>query len=319
MGMLEGIRKLFRKGIRVVFMGTPEFAVPSLEALAESDHRIVAVVTGPDKRRGRGAEPTPTPVKKRALELGLRVVEVESTRDPGLARRLEELKPDLLVVVAFRVLPPEVLEIPRIGAVNLHASLLPAYRGAAPIHWAIINGEKETGCSVFFLEESVDTGDVIGQERVRIGPDENTGELYERLKRVGAELLVRSVDEIARGEAERIPQDESLASEAPKIFSEDARIDFTGDSEQVHNFIRGMNPHPGAWTLYGNLKMNVHRSKIGPDIDLQPGELIFAEGLYLLAGCGSGSVELAEVQLPGKNRISGRDFANGYNLDVRLG
>src|SRR5690554_213902 len=180
--MLDGVKNLFRKKLNLVFMGSPEFAVPSLNALAESGHRISAVVTNPDKRRGRGGGETPTPVKERALELGCRVLEVESPGDPAFVRQLEKLKPDLLVIVAFRVLPPEILKIPRIGSINLHASLLPAYRGAASIHWAVINGETETGCSVFFLQEKVDTGDVIAQERVRIGPDETTGELYDRLK-----------------------------------------------------------------------------------------------------------------------------------------
>lgn len=299
-------------------MGSPEFAVPSLERLHHSHHEILAVATNADKRRGRGGDLQPTAVKKKAKEFGYSVIDVDSVTDAGFQAALERLDPDLFVVVAFRILPAKLLTIPSAGAVNLHASLLPKYRGAAPIHWAVINGEPETGCSVFFLEEKVDTGAVIRQVRTRIGPNETTGDLYHRLKMMGADLLVESLDLIEKDRVEGVPQDESAASRAPKLFRDDARVNFRKSSQEVHNFIRGMSPSPCAWANYGNLQLKLYRSKAGPDIELDPGELLFAEGRYLLAGCSRGSVELTELQLPGKPKISGRDFANGYNLDKGL-
>ncbi|MEX2573801.1 MAG: formyltransferase family protein, partial [Balneolaceae bacterium] len=175
-----------------------------------------------------------------------------------------------------------------------------------------------TGCSVFMLKDKVDTGDVLRQARTRIGPNETAGDLYERLKVLGAELLVETVDQIERGETGGVPQNDQEASPAPKLFTKDAKIDLAQPSVQVHDRIRGLSPFPGGWAEYGNMKLNLYRSRIGPDIDLEPGELLFAEGRHLLAGCSSGSVEITELQLPGKKRTSGRDFANGYNLAVRL-
>ncbi len=298
-------------------MGSPDFAVPSLLELHHSEHRVEAVVTNPDKRRGRGEGKSPTIVKKKALELGYPVIETESTKDPDFGEKLNAIQPDLLVVVAFRILPPEILEIPRLGSVNLHASLLPKYRGAAPIHWAIINGETETGCTVFFLDEQVDTGHIISRVKTVIGPDETAGDLYERLKEIGAGLLVECLDRIEKGHVKGIPQENDKATPAPKLFTEDARIDFQLPSQQVHNRIRGLSPFPGAWTTYSGKKFNLYRSRIGPDIQLAPGELLIDDG-RLLAGCGQGTVELTEVQMPGKKRVSGKEFANGYDLSVRL-
>ncbi len=298
-------------------MGSPDFAVPSLLELHHSEHRVEAVVTNPDKRRGRGEGKSPTIVKKKALELGYPVIETESTKDPDFGEKLNAIQPDLLVVVAFRILPPEILEIPRLGSVNLHASLLPKYRGAAPIHWAIINGETETGCTVFFLDEQVDTGHIISRVKTVIGPDETAGDLYERLKEIGAGLLVECLDRIEKGHVKGIPQENDKATPAPKLFTEDARIDFQLPSQQVHNRIRGLSPFPGAWTTYSGKKINLYRSRIGPDIQLAPGELLIDDG-RLLAGCGQGTVELTEVQMPGKKRVSGKEFANGYDLSVRL-
>jgi len=303
--------------LKIVFMGSPEFAVPSLEALHNSSHEIAEVITNPDKRRGRGKKTSPTIIKKRALDFGYPVFETESTKDPGLYRKLVDIQPDLLVVVAFRILPPEILRIPRLGSINLHASLLPKYRGAAPIHWAVIKGESETGCTVFFLDEKVDTGHILGKIRTDIGPDETTGDLYNRLKMLGAGLLVDTIDKIEKGEAEAMPQDSSQATPAPKLFPADTRVDFNKSSTDVHNLIRGLNPYPVAAALYGNKTVKLYRTRIGPDVQMNIGELKYVEEC-LLAGCGTGSVQLIELQLPGKNRISGKDFANGYDLNVKL-
>lgn len=299
--------------MKIVFMGSPDFALPSLVELHQSDHEIAAVVTNVDKRRGRGGERSPTPVKKKALELGLPVIEVRELDDPGFWEQLNDLKPDMLVVVAFRILPGKVLEIPRIGSINLHASLLPKYRGAAPIHWAIINGEEETGCSVFFLEQSVDTGSIIAQESTPIGENETTGDLYERLKQMGSRLLLESIDTVASGDYSTREQDDSRATPAPKLFTEDCRLDFNQPARKVHNKIRGLSPFPTAWAELDDLKFNIYRSQVGPEgIDLSPGELKLVDD-QLLVGCEKGTVNLTEVQIEGKRRMSGKDFMNGYS------
>ncbi len=299
--------------MRIVFMGTPEFAVPSLQKLAGSHHEIVAVVTNPDKRRGRGGRKSPSEVKKKAIELQLPVITVQDLNKGAFAARLRELEPDLLVVVAFRILPENVLAIPKKGAVNLHASLLPKYRGAAPIHHAVMNGEPETGCTVFYIEQAVDTGKIIGQVKTNIDPDETTGELYERLKEQGSDLLLNAVNRIHQSDVDPYPQDDTKATPAPKLYKKDAKIDFTSSSEMVHNKIRGLTPFPVAWCLYNNLKMNLYKSELGPDLDLSPGGLVFRDN-DLLVGCGAGTVALKKVQLPGTKIMNAREFVNGYEL-----
>lgn len=303
--------------LRIIFMGSPDFAVPSLELLAESDHEIVTVVSGSDKRRSRRGDPIPTPVKKRAQELNLPTLDIDNVKDPAFAEKLTKLDADLFVVVAFKVLPENLLEIPEKGSINLHASLLPKYRGAAPIHWAVINGEKETGCTVFFLEKEVDTGNVIDTVTTPIGPDETTGDVYDRLKEKGAKLLLGCVNKIAKNEVSLSAQDHSKATPAPKLFNENTRIDFTKSAEEVHNLVRGLNPFPVAWCVYGDEKMNVYRTSVAGAGNLKPGELTSMDG-RLVAGCGKGSVELHSVQLPGTKKLSGSEFINGYNIDKEL-
>ncbi|MDZ7681889.1 MAG: methionyl-tRNA formyltransferase [Fodinibius sp.] len=265
-----------------------------------------------DKRRGRGRDTSPTAVKKRALELNLPVIEVEDLDDNSFYDELAALKADLFVVVAFRILPPRVLELPSKGSINLHASLLPKYRGAAPIHWAIINGEEETGCSVFLLEEQVDTGQIIRQRKTPIEPNETTGDVYKRLKTMGSEVLLGAVNDVETNSYQAVSQDDSKASPAPKLFTEDCKIDFDRDAGEVHNKIRGLSPFPTAWAKLDDLKFNMYRSKVGPDIQLAPGRLQM-QGNKLLVGCKSGTVVLDKVQLEGKRRMSGKDFMNGYS------
>lgn len=298
--------------MRIVFMGSPDFAIPSLEKLYQSGHEIAAVVSNVDKRRGRRAKPTPTAVKKKAMELDLPVIEVESLNDPSFQQKLKTLEADLFVVVAFRILPPEVLAIPNKGSINLHASLLPKYRGAAPIHWAIMKGEKKTGCTIFFLDKDVDTGQIIKQKETDIQPDETTGDLYKRLKKIGSEILVDSVEEIDQGTYETHPQDHSKATPAPKLFTDDCKVNFHQPAPDVHNKIRGLSPFPTAWAKLDDLKFNMYRSKLGPDRDLKPGELMM-EGDELLVGCEPGTVILEEVQMEGKRRMRGKEFMNGYS------
>jgi methionyl-tRNA formyltransferase len=305
------------KPLRIVFMGSPDFAVPSLEKLHSSDHNIVSVISGKDKRRRRRGSPEPTAVKKRAVELGLPTFDADNMKDSELSNYLSGLNADLFVVVAFKILPPMLLEVPALGSVNLHASLLPKYRGAAPIHWAIIKGEKETGCTVFFLDKDVDTGKIIHQRSTPIGPDETTGELYERLKYLGADLLTESVDSIASANYTVTVQEDAQSTPAPKLFKENTRIDFTLSAQAVHDFVRGLNPFPLAWCMFDEDKMNVYKTAAGPNMDLRPGELTENEtGLF--AGTFDGSVQLLELQLPGRKRMTGREFANGYDLSEDL-
>lgn len=298
--------------MRIVFMGSPDFAIPSLEKLHQSDHEIVSVVSNVDKRRGRRAKPSPTPVKARALELDLPVIEVEDLNSQTFYKQLEALQADLFVVVAFRILPPELLKLPKKGSVNLHASLLPKYRGAAPIHWAVMNGETQTGCTIFFLDEQVDTGQIIAQRATNIGINETTGDVYNRLKEMGSELLAEAVDDISRGSFELSRQNHDEAIPAPKLFTEDCKVDFDRPAKQVHDKIRGLSPFPTAWTTLDDKKFNMYRSGLGPDKTLPPGKLQM-DGNQLLAGCGTGTVILKEVQLQGKRQMSGKDFMNGYS------
>jgi methionyl-tRNA formyltransferase len=295
-------------------MGSPEFAVPSLEKIHNSPHNIKVVVSNPDKRRGRRGKPQHTKVKEKALELGLPVLDVDDLHSQNFHDQIAALKPDLLIVVAFRILPSSILEIPNIGSINLHASLLPKYRGAAPIHWAVINGEQETGCTIFFLDEKVDTGEIIGQKKIEIGTMDTTGDVYNKLMVMGADLLLESVNKIAENCVEPVAQNHGLATSAPKLFKENTQIDFHRSAQDVHNLVRGLNPFPVAWCTYNGEKMNIYSTKPVKDKQIAPGKLIFEEG-KLFAGCGSGAVEINELQLPGTKVMSGKEFANGYEVN----
>lgn len=294
-------------------MGTPEFAVPSLERLVEEGYRPVAVVTGPDKPRGRGQMSSPTPVKQAAASLGIDpILQPESVKHPEFAEEIAELEPDLLVVVAFRILPPEVFRLAGRGAFNLHGSLLPRYRGAAPIHRAVMAGESETGVTTFFLREEVDTGNVILRRSMPIGPDETTGEVHDRMMKLGAEVVVETVRRIERGDVHPMPQDDAEATPAPKVFREDARIPWGRPSSHVHNHIRGLSPHPGAWTMNGNSLLKIYRSRVRSGSGA-PGEVLEA-GERLVVACGDGTVEITELQQEGRRRVSAVDFLRGRGL-----
>jgi methionyl-tRNA formyltransferase len=295
-------------------MGSPDFAIPSLEKIFNSNHTIQAVVSNVDKRRGRGSELAPTIVKAKALELGLPVIEVEDLKSEEFEKTLKELNPDLFVVVAFRILPKNILEIPRIGSINLHASLLPKYRGAAPIHWAVIKGEVETGCTIFFLDEKVDTGNIILQKKIPIGDNDTTGDIYSKLMEEGSEQLLVAIDLIESDNYDLKKQEDSKATPAPKLFNENTRIDFTKTAGEVHNLIRGLNPFPVAWTTWNDKKVKIFSSKLGPEIKVAPSKLLEKEG-KLLAGCREGTIEITELQLPGKKRMSSAEFINGYTVE----
>ncbi|MTI88650.1 MAG: methionyl-tRNA formyltransferase [Balneolaceae bacterium] len=303
--------------MEIVFMGSPDFAIPSLEKLYHSDHTIKAVVSNVDKRRGRGSKKHPTPLKARAQQLNLPTIDVDDLSSGTFTNQLKELEADLFVVVAFRILPPAVLDIPKIGSINLHASLLPKYRGAAPIHWAVMNGESETGCTVFFLDEKIDTGNIILQRKISIGENETTGDVYERLKNEGSELLLKAVNAIEADNFKLSQQDDDLATPAPKLFRDDCHIDFENPAIAVHNKIRGLSPFPTAWAKWEDKKFNMYQSKLGPALNLKAGRLCSKKG-RLLVGCSEGTVELLKVQLPGTRKMSGMDFIRGYTVDGEL-
>jgi methionyl-tRNA formyltransferase len=305
--------------MRIVYMGTPEFAVPSLHLLRTNEYEIVGVVTAPDKPQGRGQRMTPSPVKQYALQHHLPLYQPERLRDAEFQTALASLQPDLIVVAAFRILPKEVFLIPRLGSINLHASLLPKYRGAAPIHWAIINGEKETGVTTFFLQEKVDTGSIILQARVAIGPDTTAGELHDTLSEVGAEIVLQTVRLIERGKVITRPQDETLATPAPKIFKEDCRIRWDRPPQDVHNFIRGLSPLPCAWTKHNGKTVRIYRSSLATltlNEEFPPGTVARVESDRLEVSVRGGTISLREVQLEGRKRMGIEEFLRGYQLNV---
>lgn len=304
-------------------MGTPDFAVPSLQALVRAGFKPVAVVTAPDRKRGRGQQISGTPVKEAALELGITdILMPEDVKDPAFAAEVRALDIDIMVVVAFRILPEAVFGAARLGAFNLHGSLLPAYRGAAPINRAIMAGETETGVTTFFLQQRVDTGNVILKHSMPIGPDETAGEVHDRMMMLGAEAVVQTVQRIADGTAQAEAQDDAQASPAPKIFREDCQIDWMRSAAQIHNLIRGVSPVPGAFTTFAGRQLKIYRSRpvTGPMVALAPGTIMSTEP-ELVVATGNGALCLLEVQMEGRQRVSAADFVNGHRPEIgtRLG
>ncbi len=298
-------------------MGTPDFAVQSLEILLNNKYTISAVVTAPDKPRGRGQQVSFTPVKKFALQYALPVLQPESLKDSTFITQLQLLQPDLFVIVAFRILPKEVFTIPKLGAFNLHASLLPKYRGAAPINWAIINGETESGVTSFLLREKVDTGNIILQAHVAIREEMTAGDLHDVLAEVGAEIVLQTVRLIEIGKAVPRTQDDSIATPAPKLFKENTKIDWNRSTSEVHNFIRGLSPHPAAWTTHKGKLMKIFRSqKSGIGVQkLQCGEVSIADR-KIFVGTSDGAIEILEIQQEGKKRIAAEEFLRGFTFEA---
>jgi methionyl-tRNA formyltransferase len=308
--------------MNLVFMGTPYFAVPSLQKLVESQHFVRGVVTQPDKPQGRGRVVSPSPVKVFAQEKGIPVQQPVDLLDPGFLKWLRPLAPDLIVVVAFRILPPEIISLPGKGCVNLHASLLPAYRGAAPIQWAIINGEKQTGLTTFLIEEKVDTGQILLQQEVDILAHETSGELAERMKYLGADLLLETINRLGQGQIKPQPQRGPAGHRAPKLTKEDGRIDWAADAGAIYNRIRGLNPAPGAYTYLNGSLLKIHRAEAVPANGAIPraGEIV-ETGQQLVVACGKDQLVLKEVQLAGKKRMGVEEFLRGIRLErgVQLG
>ncbi len=303
--------------MKIVFMGTPAFALPSLQRLVHSPHHVVAAVTVPDKPVGRGLRLRFSPVKEMALRYSLPVLQPESLNDGQFLENLESFKADIFVVVAFRILPAAVFEMPRQKAINLHASLLPKYRGAAPINWAVINGEKETGVSTIVIAKSVDTGDLLLQQRVNIGDEETAGELHDRLAETGADLLAQSIDGLENGML--VPTRQmGEATRAPKLSRELCEIDWAASALQVRNLIRGLSPAPGAFShLRGRLvKFFAAEISAHPADGTPPGQVVFAnpKSGELCVATGAGSLLMKELQPEGKRRMSARDFLLGYKM-----
>lgn len=305
--------------MRIVFMGTAEFGLPSLERLLHSSHSVEAVVTGPDRPKGRGLKLAPSPIKVFALERGLTVLQPEKLKDEEFISTLRGLRPDLFVVVAFRMLPKEVFEIPPKGTINLHGSLLPRYRGAAPIQWAIIRGERRTGVTTFFIDEGMDTGNLILQREVEIGGDETAGQLHDRLAQIGAEVLMETVEQIAQGKAAQMKQDDSIATPAPKLKKEDGLIDWSKKAIDIKNQIRGMNPFPGAYTELSGRIIKVHKASLAPDEGTKaaPGKVVrIDKDDGLVVSTAVGCLSLVEIQPEGKKRMAGLEFVRGYRVKV---
>lgn len=303
-------------GGRVVFMGTPDFAVPCLQAIVAAGYEVCGVVSQPDRPKGRGHKLAPSPVKEAALALGLPVVTVERVKDPAFLSQLREWAPDVAVVVAFgQILPESILQAPRLGCINVHASLLPQYRGAAPIHRVLINGETRTGVTTMQMDRGMDTGDILLTESVEITPDMTTGQLHDILSELGAQLIVRTLATAFAGILQPVPQDSVQASYAPMLDRALERIDWQKSAQQIHNLVRGLNPWPGAYCICDNLVLKIWRTKVIPaDGPLTPGRIQAVTTTGLVVETGQDLLELLEVQPECKRRMGARDCACGYCL-----
>ncbi len=314
--------------LRIVFMGTPDFAVASLDELVKAGYQIVGVVTAPDKPAGRGMQLQQSAIKKYAVAHQLKILQPEKLKAPAFLAELSALKADLQIVVAFRMLPELVWNMPPMGTVNLHGSLLPQYRGAAPINWAIINGEKETGVTTFKLKHEIDTGDILLQERIPIGDNECAGELHDKMKHIGAGLLVKTVKELANGTVSQKPQSVEIKPDpdlqhsqnhikhAPKIFTDSCKIDFNQSVEKIYNLIRGLSPFPGAFTFLKGKMLKIYKSQkesvLNTHEQLTPGHYKTDGKTFLKFSCSNGYLLCKEIQWEGKKRMTIEEFLRGF-------
>ncbi len=303
--------------LRIIFMGTPEFAVASLDKLVQNGCNIVAVVTAPDKAAGRGMQLQQSAIKKYALEKNLTVLQPEKLKNPEFLQELKSLQADIQVVVAFRMLPEVVWNMPPLGTINVHGSLLPQYRGAAPINWAIINGEKETGVTTFKLQHEIDTGNILLYEKISIGDDETAGELHDKMKDVGADLLLKTLLQIAENNITEQPQQSlSALKHAPKIFTETCQINWHQTTDEIYNLIRGLSPYPSSFTFLGDKKLKIYQAKKEKNQPkLPPGEIDTDKKNYLKFACSNGYIAVTDIQLEGKKRMGVEDFLRGYRFN----
>lgn len=311
------------KDLRIVFMGTPDFAVASLKALVEGGYNVVGVITAPDKPAGRGNQLSESAVKKYAVANNLYLMQPEKLKNPDFLAELQNLKADLQVVVAFRMLPEVVWNMPRLGTFNLHGSLLPQYRGAAPLNWAVIKGEIKTGVTTFLLDHEIDTGKVLFKYETEIGENETVGDIHDRLMEAGAGLVLKTVDALARGDYKAIPQEELTADteikHAPKIFKDDCKIDWNKETEAIRNLVRGLSPYPAAWTILKNIETGEEiQTKIffaekatGNQAE-QPGTIKTDKKKTLQVACGNGWLNITDIQLAGKKRMKTEEFLRGF-------
>ena len=318
--MAENISSSFRETgrVRIVFMGTPEFAVPSLDKLLHACYNIVGVITAPDKPAGRGMSLQQSAIKKFAVEKGLKILQPEKLKAEEFLKELKELHADLQIVVAFRMLPEVVWNMPPMGTINLHASLLPQYRGAAPINWAIINGETETGTTTFKLQHQIDTGDILLQQKINIGEDETAGELHDRMKEIGADLLVETVKGLTENTLSESPQwsdrdGQTMLKHASKLSTETSKINWNKNVEEVYDLIRGLSPYPAAFTFLNGKTLKIFKAKkevTQPTVE--PGNLETDKKIFLKFACNNGYISITELQLEGKKRMSIEEFLRGY-------
>ena len=300
--------------MKVAFMGTPEFAVPSLEALLRSEHEVVVVVTGADKPAGRSLKITETPVKEKAKMYGLPILQPVEFQDPFFYRALAGFHPDINMVVAFRILPPVIFNLPPKGSVNLHASLLPCLRGAAPVNWALMRGHNKTGVTTFLIEQKVDTGNLLLQKQVDILPDDDSGTLAGRLAEAGAMLVVETLDGIARGTLEPNPQVGTVTT-APRITREICQIDWNREAEEIHNQVRGLSPNPGAFCVVNGKVLKIYKTAVLSAWGVsRPSAVVQASGERLIIGTGSDYLEILELQIEGKRRMPAAQFLRGNSF-----
>ncbi|CRZ34666.1 methionyl-tRNA formyltransferase [Herbinix hemicellulosilytica] len=303
--------------MKVIFMGTPDFAVNTLREIVKAGHEVVGVVTQPDKAKGRGGKLCFPEVKEAALELNLPVYQPVKVKDPEFIQKVKDLKPDVIVVAAFgQILPKDILDIPPYGCINVHASLLPKYRGAAPIQAAIINGEKETGVTIMHMDVGLDTGDMILQEKIQISDDETGGSLHDKLAVLGAKLLVKALEQIKEGTAIRVPQDDSQATYAKMLDKEMGNIDFTKPAVYIERLIRGLNPWPSAYTKLNGKTLKLWKAKVKEySAGAKPGEVVEVNKDSIVVMTGKDALEILELQLEGKKRLSADEFLRGYKIE----
>ena len=301
------------RDMRIVFMGTPDFAAAILKRLIDTNRNVVGVFSQPDKPVGRKQIIMPTATKALAMEHGIPVYQPAKLRDGEALRIMQELKPDLTVVAAYgKILPKDILDVPKFGNVNVHGSLLPKYRGSAPIQWSVINGDKVTGITTMYMAEGMDTGDMIMKFELPIGEDETAGELFDRMAELGAESIEKTLELFDKGEVIGQPQNEEEATYAPMLKKEMGEIDFEKSAEEIHNLVRGLNPWPTAYTFLDGKSVKIHEAKAAEGFSGNPGELL--DEKRFIVGCKNGAVELITVQPEGKNKMSGADFIRGRRL-----
>lgn len=312
---------------RIVFMGTPDFALPALDNLITGGSEIVGVVCQPDRPRGRRLQPAAPPVKILAQKNNLPVFQPLNLRRPEFFQQLAELRPDLIVTAAYgKILPPEILDLPEYGCLNIHASLLPAYRGAAPVNWVLINGEKQTGVTIMLMDEGLDTGDILAQESVRIAPDANAGEITDALALLGAKMLPQVIEQWLAGDIDPKKQDVSTATYAPMMQRKTGEIDWTAPAEAIHNLIRGTYPWPGAYTWCSDKRMKIHKARVSDNSELietakdkAPGTICLCGAMSISVACGTGVIDLLEIQTESGRRMHCRDCAHNYKFGQKMG